>query len=250
MNDSQAPVSKGGSACKWAGRLAIGALVLLVAGIVLGQVGVSPFIAMLTITAAILVAIIGGITGAVGLARSGGSGGGSSAGLAWLAVVLAVAAIANTGLRVTAGGAPIHDISTDTDNPPEFVAVAKLRGPDDNPAEYAGPETARQQEAAYPDLDTIVVRDPASLVFTTALEVAEDMGWDIVASDAAAGRIEATDTTPFVGFKDDVVIRVVSAGPETRVDVRSKSRLGMGDMGVNAKRIRDYADRLIAALEP
>jgi uncharacterized protein (DUF1499 family) len=95
-----------------------------------------------------------------------------------------------------------------------------------------------------------VLLDPPSFVFETALEVAEDMGWEIVASNANEGRIEATATTPWVGFKDDVVIRIRADGPETRVDVRSKSRVGRGDMGVNAKRIRAFRDQLVATAEP
>ncbi|MEE4184857.1 MAG: DUF1499 domain-containing protein [Gammaproteobacteria bacterium] len=250
MADNLAPATKGASACRWAGRLAVASLVLLVAGLAAGQLGVGPFIAMLTITAATLIAIVAGITGAVGLLRSGGSGGGNPTGLVWLAVILGLAGIANTTARMGAGGAPIHDISTDTADPPAFVAVAKLRGPNDNPAEYAGAETAAKQAAAYPDLKTLVLPDPYSLVFATALEVAESMGWEIVASDVSGGRIEATATTPFVGFKDDIVIRVRDQSPQTLVDVRSKSRLGMGDMGVNANRIREYTGKLVNALEP
>ncbi len=135
-------------------------------------------------------------------------------------------------------------------SPPEFVAVVGLRGPDDNPPEYAGDESARLQLEAYPDIETIVLLDPQSFVFDTALAVAEDMGWEIVASEAGEGRIEATATTPWVGFKDDVVIRIRTDGPETLVDVRSKSRVGRGDMGVNAKRIRAFPDRLVATAEP
>ena len=128
--------------------------------------------------------------------------------------------------------------------------MVELRGPTDNPPEYSGDETARLQLEAYPDIETIVLLDPPSFVFETALEVAEDMGWEIVASNANEGRIEATATTPWVGFKDDVVIRIRADGPETRVDVRSKSRVGRGDMGVNAKRIRAFRDRLVATAEP
>jgi uncharacterized protein (DUF1499 family) len=66
------------------------------------------------------------------------------------------------------------------------------------------------------------------------------MGWEIVAADAAAGRIEATDTTFWFGFKDDVVIRVEADGAGSRIDVRSVSRVGVGDVGANARRIRAY----------
>ena len=70
------------------------------------------------------------------------------------------------------------------------------------------------------------------------------MGWEIVASDPDKGHIEAVANTPFVGFKDDVVIRVAAGADGTLVDVRSKSRIGKGDMGVNAERVRNYATKL------
>jgi uncharacterized protein (DUF1499 family) len=70
------------------------------------------------------------------------------------------------------------------------------------------------------------------------------MGWDIVAADAPAGRIEATATTRWFGFKDDVVVRIEPAGEGSRIDVRSVSRVGGSDVGTNAKRIRAYLRRL------
>jgi uncharacterized protein (DUF1499 family) len=80
--------------------------------------------------------------------------------------------------------------------------------------------------------------------FEHALATVHKMGWDLVAADAAAGRIEATDTTFWFGFKDDVVIRLRPADEGSRVDVRSLSRVGGGDVGTNAKRIRTYLDAL------
>jgi uncharacterized protein (DUF1499 family) len=250
MNENTMLSTKGGKACSWAGKLAITGLVAALAGLVAGQLGVSPFIAMILVAIGSLLGIIGAVFGSVGLLRSGGTGGGSSAPLAWLALVLGVAVIVNTAGRMGGGGAAIHDVSTDTDNPPAFNAVAALRGPEDNPAEYSGGDTAAQQQTAYPDLETIVLLDPYTFVFNTALDVAKEMGWEIVASDVASGIIEATDTTPFVGFKDDVVIRVRAKSAETLVDVRSKSRLGRGDMGVNANRIRAYTKKLVETANP
>jgi uncharacterized protein (DUF1499 family) len=72
------------------------------------------------------------------------------------------------------------------------------------------------------------------------------MGWEIVAADPAARRIEATDQTFWFGFKDDVVIRLTAADGGTVLDVRSKSRVGRGDVGTNARRIRSYLDRVRA----
>jgi uncharacterized protein (DUF1499 family) len=139
---------------------------------------------------------------------------------------------------------PIHDITTDVERPPEFQAVLPLRKGAANPAEYGGPEIAAQQEKAYPDVVPLVLNIPAAEAFRLALQEARGMGWEIVAADSGAGRIEATATTPWFGFKDDVVVRVAPEGPGSRVDVRSVSRVGMSDVGANAERIRKYLARL------
>jgi uncharacterized protein (DUF1499 family) len=139
---------------------------------------------------------------------------------------------------------PIHDISTDTDNPPVFVAVADRRQDASNPIEYGGPEIAAQQHRAYPDLRPVTLADPPARAFERALEAARGQGWEIVASVPADGRIEATDTTRFFGFKDDVVVRVKPEGAGSRVDVRSLSRVGKSDVGKNASRIRAYLHAL------
>ncbi len=135
---------------------------------------------------------------------------------------------------------PIHDISTDTARPPEFVAILPLRADAPNPASYGGPDIARQQVAAYPELRAYTTSLPPAQAFERALEVARALGWEIIASDQATGRIEASDTTRWFGFTDDVVIRVEAEGGGSRVDVRSVSRVGKSDAGTNAKRIRAY----------
>jgi uncharacterized protein (DUF1499 family) len=147
----------------------------------------------------------------------------------------------HTAQRVPA----IHDISTDTENPPRFVSVLPLRKEAPNPAEYGGPEIAEKQRAAYPDLAPAMLSVPPSLAFNQALQSARDMGWTIVDSNPGEGRIEATDTTFWFSFKDDIVIRVTPAGQGSRIDVRSVSRVGRSDVGTNAKRIRTYLNRLI-----
>lgn len=251
MNDDSNDRPKGTRATAWAKWLVIGGAVLLAAGLLGPSLGSTPMMAMLFISLGLLLFIVAAICGAIGLIRSGGTGGNSSAAFAWLGVVAGIAAIINTVVVMGgAGGAPIHDITTDTDDPPRFVEVAKLRGETDNPVEYGGAEVAAIQKQAYPDIETLVLLDPRAFVFDTALEVAEDMGWDVVAADLATGHIEAVATTPFVGFKDDVVIRIRANGPQTLVDVRSKSRIGRGDMGVNAKRVKAYTDKLLEAANP
>jgi uncharacterized protein (DUF1499 family) len=139
---------------------------------------------------------------------------------------------------------PIHDITTDTQEPPEYVAVVPLRVNAPNSTVYGGKEIASQQREAYPDLQPLILNVPPPLAFDRALATVRESGWDVVAADAAAGRIEATDTTFWFGFKDDVVIRVRPSDGGSRVDVRSLSRVGRGDAGTNAKRIRAYLDTL------
>jgi uncharacterized protein (DUF1499 family) len=141
---------------------------------------------------------------------------------------------------------PIHDISTDLVHPPEFVAVLPLRAGAPNPAVYGGPEVAAAQREGYPDLHSLMVHLAPGAAFARALASARAMGWTLVATDSAAGRIEATATTRWFGFKDDVVIRVEPDPAGSRVDVRSVSRVGQSDVGTNARRIRAYLARLAA----
>jgi uncharacterized protein (DUF1499 family) len=135
---------------------------------------------------------------------------------------------------------PIHDITTDLDRPPKFVAVLPLRAGAPNPASYGGSEVADAQRRSYPDIKPLLLSVPAGAAYNRALASARGMGWDLVASDSTAGRIEATATTPWFGFKDDVVVRVRPEGSGSRIDVRSVSRVGKSDLGMNAKRIRSY----------
>jgi uncharacterized protein (DUF1499 family) len=139
---------------------------------------------------------------------------------------------------------PIHDITTDTHEPPEYVAVLPLRVNVPNTTVYGGEKIASRQREAYPDLQPLILNVPPAPAFDRALATVREMGWELVAADPTAGRIEATDTTFWFGFKDDVVIRVRPTDGGSRVDVRSLSRVGGGDAGTNAKRIRAYLDAL------
>jgi uncharacterized protein (DUF1499 family) len=140
---------------------------------------------------------------------------------------------------------PIHDISTDLENPPVFQAVVPLRA--DAPNSLERPATlAQQQREGYPDLAPVTLPMPLAQAFDRALAAAQDAGWRIVTADRASGRIEATDTTRWFGFEDDIVVRLTPWGSGTRVDVRSVSRVGRGDVGTNARRIRSYLAELQA----
>ncbi|HYW49026.1 MAG TPA: DUF1499 domain-containing protein [Gemmatimonadaceae bacterium] len=139
---------------------------------------------------------------------------------------------------------PIHDITTDTQDPPAFVDVLPLRASAKNPTEYGGDSVAALQKAGYPDLAPLTLPVSPGVAFTRARQTAETMGWAMVAADSASGRIEATATTTWFGFEDDVVIRVTPSGAGSVIDVRSVSRLGGSDVGTNAARIRAYLARL------
>lgn len=139
---------------------------------------------------------------------------------------------------------PIHDITTDMENPPRFVAIIPLRAGSPNPVEYQGESISQQQRKAYPDIQPVTIAEPPEAAFKRALNAARDAGWQIVAATPDQRRIEATDTTTWFGFKDDIVVRVTPADGSSRIDVRSVSRLGQGDLGKNAARIRAYLQRL------
>ena len=139
----------------------------------------------------------------------------------------------------------IHDISTDLENPPAFQAVVPLRADAPNSLERSATVTQQQREG-YPDLAPVTLPMPAAQAFDRALAEAQDAGWRIVTADRASGRIEATDTTRWFGFDDDVVVRLTPWGSGTRVDVRSVSRIGRSDVGTNARRIRRYLAELQA----
>jgi uncharacterized protein (DUF1499 family) len=138
---------------------------------------------------------------------------------------------------------PIHDISTDTDNPPRFVAALEARKGAQNSADYSA-ATAAQQKQGYPDLGPALIGVAPDVAFARALAAAQSMGWEILASVPAEGRIEAVDTSLLFGFKDDIVVRIAANGAGSRVDVRSLSRVGRSDIGANARRIRAFLGKL------
>ena len=138
----------------------------------------------------------------------------------------------------------IHDITTDTEDPPRFTAVLLLRKNARNSPEYGGPRIAEQQQAAYPYIRPLLLPMPQAKAFDRALETARSMGWLIVDANPGEGRIEATDTTFWFGFKDDVVVRITAAPGGSRVDVRSESRVGLSDIGTNAARVRSFLSKL------
>ena len=159
-----------------------------------------------------------------------------------LALIVALAAATPLLAMVRAGAATplIHDITTDTDSPPPFVALQPQRATSENGAAYGGPAVATQQKRGYPDMAPLVLALPPEQAFTRVEAAARAMGWRIVAVAPAEGRIEASDTTRWFGFTDDIVVRVKAAPRGSIIDVRSASREGRSDLGVNARRIRAF----------
>jgi uncharacterized protein (DUF1499 family) len=199
-------------------------------------------------------AVYGGIAAAavsalgLVLARFRGRRRGMFRALAGMAIGLVVVGLPAFWLQTARAVPPIHDITTDTSDPPAFEAILPLRAAAPNPAAYGGPQVAAQQAAGYPDIGPLEAAVPPQQAFDAALAAATEMGWEIVAEAPEAGRIEASDRTFWFGFTDDVVIRIRAADGGSRIDVRSASRVGVSDVGTNAARVRAYLAELRAQL--
>jgi len=162
--------------------------------------------------------------------------------LAALVLSLAAAAIPIRMWMVVRSVPMIHDITTDTENPPQFDAVLKLRKGALNSAAYGGKEIADEQHKAYPDIAPLALDLPSARAFELSLTVARKLEWKIISADKEKGVIEATDTTFWFGFTDDIVIRISPQGRGSRIDLRSLSRVGKSDLGTNAKRVREFLE--------
>jgi uncharacterized protein (DUF1499 family) len=136
--------------------------------------------------------------------------------------------------------APINDITTDTADPPAFAAAIAARSRDGAVSTYPGAPTVAIQHANYSDLAPLRLALAPAVAFQRALATAKALGWRVLAADAESGLIEASDKTLIFGFVDDVVLRLRPEGGGTRIDLRSASRVGISDLGKNAKRIRTF----------
>ena len=159
--------------------------------------------------------------------------------------------LAFSGVGAGAIKAPmIHDITTDITLPPAFVFIQPEDGYRINSLVYPGEEVGAVQREAYPDITTFYTSQPPRKVFQAALFTASLMGWEIIAQDLGKFRFEAIAKTPLFGFTDDIAVRItVSAEHSTAVDIRSMSRVGISDLGTNAKRIREFLNQLQVALD-
>jgi hypothetical protein len=202
----------------------------------------------------VALALLGSLAGIVWIARAlrlNNSTGGRY-GAIGLAGSIVLAFLPLNQLRLYLISPPIHDISTDVEYAPPFIALLPLRagatnGPDYDGmklVQYDGRKThvAALQKKAYPDIKTDGELKKPAVLFWHAFETAKRMsGWDIVSFDEKTGMIEAAATSPWFGLTSDVAIRVKPAGRlGARLDIRSKSRIGENDMGMNAAIVRDY----------
>lgn len=197
--------------------------------------GYSGIIAATVSTVALIASLIGGSGGARALAA-----GGLVMGL--LAIYMPLQASAMRGVHPRT-----NDISTDLTDPPAFAATLPMRRAEGRSDSAFTTEAADVQRRSYGDVQPLRTSLRPADAFTAASEVAARMPrWRIVATDVGAGRIEASEASRWFGFTDDIVIRVKADGEGSRIDVRSSSRHGRGDFGVNAARVRAY----LAALTP
>jgi uncharacterized protein (DUF1499 family) len=187
----------------------------------------------------LLEAMAGLVVGLVALYRLRGASGLVGRGFAWTGIGAGLAAVALLvlALRPGAGLPTINDITTDPEDPPLFSAT-------DRDMSYPAERFAPQQRAAYPDLEPIRVSSPPDRALQLARETAESLGWEIVSVDSGAGRLEARQVSRIFRFVDDVVVRVRPMPAGAVIDVRSRSRDGRGDLGVNARRIRAFTAEL------
>jgi len=252
---STGAASTSSRAAQFGAMLGIAAVVFVIGGVASAALQIlPPFSGFLLMVLGLGLSLVGTVTSIVGLVAtspSRGRAGRSSAlrGFALsLVTLVAIAIPASRGRDVPR----INDITTDLDNPPVFVTTAQNEDNRGRDMPYPGASFAEQQQKAYPDLASLVVADEPPAAFErvrAALGAMPNM--EIVGESRDEGRIEATETSALFHFADDVVVRIKSfEGSGSRIDVRSKSRVGQGDLGVNAKRIRTLFGRLRAANPP
>jgi uncharacterized protein (DUF1499 family) len=233
----------------WAYRLALFALSVAILGTLIVRTDLLEIVpALATVGGALVLAaaaILVAMAALVVIWREGFGGLGAAVG----AIFIGLALLAYPGyLASIAYHLPaLNDITTDPADPPRFEVAAQLRRPGSNPIAYPGPQAAAKQNAAYPDLETLVVSVTAQVAYKTIRAVIVKRKWLIVEERRPLprrqeGYIEAVARTPIMGFRDDVAIRIRPVQDGTRIDVRSASRYGTLDFGANAARIVSLLD--------
>jgi uncharacterized protein (DUF1499 family) len=248
------PVS---SLASWARNLAVFSAVAVVVSIIIVRFGfleVKPALAtFFGALACAILAILVGLAAFVAIWQNGSRGMGRIL-LAFLISTAVLAYPAYLGLQYRKLPA-IHDITTDPIDPPRFDALARLRASDGaNPAVYSGLYSADQQRLFYPDIEPVELETSVQRAYELTLRLVNRRKWLIIDERAPQpplriGRIEAVARTPIMGFREDVSIRVVPDGEDSRVDIRSSSRYFESDLGSNASRISKFIEDLNTAAE-
>ena len=235
----------------WARATLIGsvvALTLLFLGPIGTRLGIWGFqIGLLVlIPAGVLLAAIGLLVGIVSIFVSKKRGFTGDMPILFTSIGVCAVIMVLMGMQFQKGASvpAIHNISTDLSDPPQFNAIVAIRGESSNPLEYDAGKIGPQQQAAYPEVKTLMVTTSMADTVTNVVAVLEAMGLEVVAVDSAGGLVEATETTFWFGFKDDLVVRVRGSGAGSIVDVRSVSRVGLSDLGANAARIMELLGHL------
>lgn len=223
------------------------AMLVIVAGVFSARIGLVPDLTGFGIFAIgqvlALLALLVSLLGLVRTRRNLRTGRGKAIAAFVLSAVmlLPLAFFLPTALRVP----PIHDITTDMQNPPEFTAIEVLRTDNENDLTYAGAPVAKLQQQAYPEIMPLTLPLSPAQAFEKAKAVATELGWKIVSANPETGQIEAVDETALFGFKDDIAIRISTDETNAaKIDVRSASRVGQSDLGANAKRIERFLQAL------
>ena len=147
---------------------------------------------------------------------------------------------------------PINDITTDVDNSPEFVFALTLPQNQGRDMKYDKAKYADKQQAGYGIIAPLKERIEPSAAFARVSEVAQKVPtWKVTYSDPAKNTIEAVATSKLFHFQDDVIIQIrPSPDGESLIEMRSKSRDGTGDFGINARRIHRFFDRIALSRGP
>jgi uncharacterized protein (DUF1499 family) len=233
---------------RWTSRLAVFSLVVFLSAAILHRLGLqtpAAFIMVILAFAGAAFALVLAIAAAVSIWRHGGDG------TARVVVGIFISLLMFGGAAVVgalAGKYPVlNDVTTDTQSPPQFTELAKMRGASANPSGY--PQAfAPIQLKNYPDLKPLLIDRPLDETFEVALEALRRQRYQIVAEDPS-GVIEAVDRTMILGFYDDIAVRVTGDEERSRIDVRSASRFGLSDFGQNALRVRTILREIVARLE-
>ena len=192
----------------------------------------------------------------VGLAlgyRARQAGGNRPRLLRWAGMIAAIVYAGWIGTYIVTGWSSpaIHDVSTDLADPPGFREIA-LRSdnwddiPGANDPEMAGMNPQQRWQMvhrkAYGDIRSVRINEPVPSIIAKAERLAEARGWDVHTALPEEGRFEATETSSLFRFKDDIVLRVkpTETGEGSIVDMRSVSRVGVSDLGVNAERVQSF----------